>query len=156
MLEIQQGNLSRAARSTPGVQTFSGDSMLDLEFAELSDVGRAREHNEDFIGHAAPESSNHARDRGWLFVHADGVGGHDRGELASRLAVETLQSGFHDYRPNESPAACLQRLVQNANLKIYETAAAASPGGSSMCTTVVACLLRFDRDRKSTRLNSSQ
>ena len=118
--------------------------MLELEFAELTDVGRVREHNEDFIGHVAPQSA-HPRERGWLFVLADGVGGQDRGELASRLAVETLQLGFPDYRPNESPSACLQRLVQNANLKIYEAAAAATPGGSSMCTTVVACLLRFDR-----------
>ena len=119
--------------------------MLDVEFAGLSDAGRVREHNEDFFGHAAPASPGHARERGWLFAVADGVGGHDRGEVASRLAVETLQSGFHDYRANESPAACLQRLVQSANIRIYETAAATGPGGSSMCTTIVACLFRFDR-----------
>jgi serine/threonine protein phosphatase PrpC len=73
------------------------------------------------------------------------VGGQDRGEVASHLAIETLKTGFHDYRPNESPAACLQRLVQTANLKIYETAAMATLGGSSMCTTIVACLFRYDR-----------
>jgi len=118
--------------------------MLELEFAELSDPGKVRGHNEDYLGHAVP-TNHHARERGWLFALADGVGGQDRGEVASRLAIETLQSGFHDYRPNESPAACLERLVQAANLKICEAASSASPGGSSMCTTVVACLLRFDR-----------
>ena len=118
--------------------------MLELEFAALSDVGKVREHNEDFVGHAAP-ASTHAAERGWLFALADGVGGHDDGEVASRLAIETLQSGFQDFRPNESPAACLQRLVQAANLKIYEAAATVRPGGSSMSTTVVACLFRFDR-----------
>ena len=118
--------------------------MLELEFAGLSDAGKVREHNEDFIGHAAPTPSN-AGAHGWLFAVADGVGGQDKGEVASRLAVETLQSGFRDFRSNESPSSFLQRLVQNANLKIYETASAASPGGSSMCTTIVACLLRFDR-----------
>jgi PPM family protein phosphatase len=116
--------------------------MLELEFAEFSDTGKVREHNEDFLGHAVPAPLEHARERGWLFVLADGVGGHDRGEVASRLAVETLRSGFQDFRPNESPAACLRRLVQAANLKIHETAAA---GADSMCTTVVACLFRFDR-----------
>jgi protein phosphatase len=35
--------------------------------------------------------------------------------------------------------------MQTANLKVYETGAAATPGGSSMCTTIVSCLLRFDR-----------
>jgi protein phosphatase len=119
--------------------------MLDLEFVELSDVGKVRDHNEDFFGHAAPPATDHARSQGWMFALADGVGGQDRGEVASRLAVETLQSGFHDFRSNEAPSACLQRLVQAANLKIYETAAATGRGGSNMCTTVVACLLRYDR-----------
>ena len=144
MLEHYKG-VSLAARNfVPGGQTFSGSAMLELEFAALSDVGKVREHNEDYVGHAAPASA-HARERGWLFALADGVGGQDRGEVASRLAIETLQSGFQDFRTNESPAACLQRMVQAANLKIYETAATIHPGGSSMCTTVVACLFRFDR-----------
>lgn len=114
--------------------------MLELEFAELTDVGKVREHNEDFLGHAAPSDAA-ARNHGWLFAVADGVGGHDRGEVASRLAIETLQSGFRDLRVNESPSACLQRLVQTANLKIYE----ASHGVGNMCTTIVACLVRYDR-----------
>ncbi|HEX6805092.1 MAG TPA: protein phosphatase 2C domain-containing protein [Terriglobales bacterium] len=144
MPQTHRGISLSAARENPGGQTFSGSSMLELEFAELSDVGKVRGHNEDYLGHAAP-ASGHARERGWLFALADGVGGQDRGEVASRLAIETLRSGFQDYRPNESPAACLQRLVQAANFKICESASSATPGGSSMCTTVVACLLRFDR-----------
>lgn len=119
--------------------------MLDLEFAELSDPGKVRGHNEDHIGHAAPKSADQARTHGWLFALADGVGGQDRGEVASRVAVETVQACFRESQSGESPSALLQRLVQSANLKVYETAAAASPGGSSMCTTLVACLLRYDR-----------
>lgn len=119
--------------------------MLDLEFAELSDPGKVRGHNEDHIGHAAPKSADQARTHGWLFALADGVGGQDRGEVASRLAVETLQSCFCESRSGEAPSALLQQIVQAANLKVYETAAEASPGGSSMCTTLVAGLLRYDR-----------
>ena len=118
--------------------------MPELEFAELTDVGKVREHNEDFLGHVVPTDRTSVN-QGWLFVLADGVGGQDRGEVASRLAVETLQSGFRDFRAKESTGACLQRLVQAANLKIYETAAATGHGGSNMCTTIVACLLRYDR-----------
>lgn len=118
--------------------------MLELEFAALSDVGKVREHNEDCLGHAAPAPA-HANAQGWLFALADGVGGQDRGEVASRLAIETLQLGFQDFRSNEMPGACLQRLIQAANSNIYETASATGPGGSSMCTTIVACLVRFDR-----------
>lgn len=119
--------------------------MLDLEFAELSDAGKVREHNEDYVGHAAPSKPEEARTHGWLFALADGVGGQDRGEVASRTAVETVLSSFRAARVHESPSVLLQRLVQTANLNIYETATAASPGGSSMCTTLVACLLRYDR-----------
>jgi len=119
--------------------------MLELEFVELSDAGKVRGHNEDYVGHAAPAGDDEARSRGWLFALADGVGGQDRGEVASRTAVETLRSCFHHARAQDSPGALLPRLVQAANLKVYETAAAASPGGSSMCTTLVACLLRYDR-----------
>src|SRR5512147_3009872 len=117
MLQIQQGTIFRAAGQNPGGQLFLGNGMLELEFAELTDVGKVREHNEDSMGHAAPATGDRARSQGWLFAVADGVGGQDRGEVASRLAIETLQSGFQDFRVNESPGACLQRLVQNANLK---------------------------------------
>jgi PPM family protein phosphatase len=119
--------------------------MLELEFAELSDTGRIREHNEDCIGHAAPSTAEGARAQGWLFALADGVGGQEHGEVASQLAIENLQSGFRDFRPNETAIACLQRLVQAANLRILETAASMGRGGSNMCTTIVACLIRFDR-----------
>jgi protein phosphatase len=119
--------------------------MLELEFAELTDVGKVREHNEDHLGHAAPAENGAAGPQGWLFALADGVGGQDRGEVASRLAIETLQSEFRNFRVNESPISCLQRLVQTANQRIYETGASTGPAGSSMCTTVVACLLRYDR-----------
>jgi protein phosphatase len=39
----------------------------------------------------------------------------------------------------------LERLVQSANLQVYETGRGASPGGMSMATTIVACALRYDR-----------
>lgn len=134
-----------AAGSRSGGHSFSGTGALELEFAELSDPGKVREHNEDFVGHAAPATADEARALGWLFALADGVGGQDRGEVASRTAVECLITHFRKSQAGELPSALLQRMVQAANLNVYETAAAAAPGGSSMCTTMVACLLRFDR-----------
>src|SRR6185437_15418187 len=128
MLQNKSRVTFSAASPAAGGRTFSGSGMLELEFAELTDVGKVREHNEDCFGHAAPPKGA-ARQQGWLFAVADGVGGQDRGEVASRLAIETLQNGFHDFRANESPSACLQRLVQSANHKIYETAT--GHGGSN-------------------------
>jgi PPM family protein phosphatase len=119
--------------------------ILNLEFAVLSDVGRVRDHNEDFVGHALPGSDTEGRTHGWLFALADGVGGEERGEVASQTAVETLIAGFRAAPKGESHTALLPRLVQSANTRIYELGKAASPGGSRMATTLVACAFRYDR-----------
>jgi len=118
--------------------------MLDLEFAQLSSPGRVRDHNEDYFGHAAPTSEEQARTHGWIFVLADGVGGHDRGEVASRVAVESMLQGFQRAARGESLNSLLPRLVQSANTKVFETAMSMGPGGSNMATTMVACALRYD------------
>lgn len=118
---------------------------LRLEFAELSDAGRVRGHNEDFLGHCAPDSADEIRRRGWLFAVADGVGGQEFGEIASRTAVDALMAGFGSAPPGESHTGLLARLVQAANIKVYETGRATGPGGTPMATTMVACALRYDR-----------
>jgi serine/threonine protein phosphatase PrpC len=118
---------------------------LDVEFAQLSDPGKQREHNEDYLGHLAPASPARARTHGWLFVLADGVGGSEKGEIASRAAVEYLTAGFGAAAPSEGLSALLMRLAQEANAQIYQTGRAHSPGGTSMATTLVACAFRYDR-----------
>jgi PPM family protein phosphatase len=119
--------------------------MLDIEFAQASDCGRVRGNNEDYIGYAAPSRGSQTRGPGWLFALADGVGGQQLGEVASRLAVETLLSGFRAAAEDEPYAALLPRLVQQANSKVFETGMATATAGASMATTVVACALRYDR-----------
>src|ERR1035437_2963753 len=119
--------------------------MLDLEFFELTDVGVVRDHNEDYIGHYLPATPEESRSRGWFFVVADGVGGQDRGEVASQTAVESVIEGFRTAPRGEALTASLPRILQKANVKVYETGRAASPGGVNMATTMVACALRYDR-----------
>ncbi|HEX4772469.1 MAG TPA: protein phosphatase 2C domain-containing protein [Bryobacteraceae bacterium] len=119
--------------------------MLDVEFAELSDAGVVRDHNEDCLGHSIPGTSIHGSDRGWLFSLADGVGGHDRGEVASRLAVETVVHTFQQAKAGEALTAVLPRAIERANQRVYETAMSTGPGGSSMATTIVVCGLRYNR-----------
>jgi PPM family protein phosphatase len=119
--------------------------MLDVEFAQLSNPGRVREHNEDFLGYVTPATAAEARTHGWLFALADGVGGQQKGEVASRTAVESLLAGFRTAAGGEPLAALLSRLVQVANARVLETGLEAGRGGAGMATTVVACALRFDR-----------
>jgi len=120
-------------------------SMLDIDFAQVSDTGRSRDHNEDYVGCVTPDSDARVRSHGWLFSLADGVGGHDCGEVASREAVETMLTGFRKAPGGEPLSGLLTRLVQAANIRVYEAGRAASPGGTSMATTIVACAIRFDR-----------
>jgi serine/threonine protein phosphatase PrpC len=120
-------------------------SMLEIEFAELSDNGRVRPHNEDFVGHLVPATPEEARSHGWLFVLADGVGGQQQGEVASKAAVECILQGFRAAGKNETPTALLQRLVQSANARVFDVAVKAGPEGAGMATTLVACALRYDR-----------
>jgi serine/threonine protein phosphatase PrpC len=79
--------------------------MLGMEVAILSDKG-GRSYNEDACGHW------HS-DRHLCCVLADGAGGHGGGDVASRLAVETLLNAFAE-RPTEHGDA-LSELVWDTN-----------------------------------------
>src|SRR5580704_6693558 len=75
---------NNSPRVVPTKNSASGH-MLDLEFVERTDVGRVRDHNEDSLGFASPANPAQVRTHGWLFVLADGVGGQEQGEVASRI-----------------------------------------------------------------------
>src|SRR5256885_12961276 len=67
---------------------------LILTAADKSDVGKQREQNED-CAYKRIESSEEG-DRG-LFIVADGMGGYQAGEVASRLAVETIGKAMDSF-----------------------------------------------------------
>jgi len=133
--------------------------MLDIEFAELSDSGLSRHHNEDFFGHAIPATPAQVQSQGWLFALADGVGGQEKGEVASRLAIEAVLAGFRKIPKGVMHVSLLPKLVQEANQAVFDAGNAAharpdptyvDPGGnmipddSHMASTLVLCALRFD------------
>ena len=67
---------------------------LKLTAADKSDVGQQRDQNED-RAYRRIESSEDG-DRG-LFIVADGMGGYKAGEVASKLAVETISKGLDSF-----------------------------------------------------------
>jgi PPM family protein phosphatase len=119
--------------------------MLDLEFIQLSDPGLVRKENEDCLGHVPPSTPAEVRSRGWLFVLADGVGGHERGEVASRLAVESVLEGFRNAAPGAQLASLLPKLIQSANGEVYGAGTGTRKAAAGMATTLVLCALRFDQ-----------
>jgi len=132
------GVFRRLARKAPA-------PGLDIDFAELSDCGRVRDHNEDALGYVAPRTAAEARSHGWLFALADGVGGQEHGEVAARAAVDSVIAGFRRAPAGESHAALLPRLVQAANAHVFEVGHAGDAKAAGMATTLVLCALRFDR-----------
>jgi serine/threonine protein phosphatase PrpC len=76
---------------------------------------------------------------------ADGVGGQQRGEVASRVAIESVLAGFSKADSGEPHSALLPRLIRDANSQVYEAGVASGTGGGSMATTLVACAMRFDQ-----------
>jgi PPM family protein phosphatase len=140
MFEVYRGQRLARGGPIPAALPPFEDSMLEIDFAELSDVGRVRQGNEDYLGHVAPDTSEQARSHGWLFVVADGVGGHEKGEVASRIAVETVLEGFRKATRGEPLSSLLQSLVRRANTRVLDAVL-----NSGMATTLVACALRHDR-----------
>lgn len=109
--------------------------MLRYDLAGRTDRGCVRANNEDSL---AVELSL------GLLVVADGMGGHNSGEVASRLAVEAVVGcvrGRREGRASGNPA--LEGCVQEANALIYERARAFARD-KGMGTTVVAVLLGRD------------
>jgi len=120
--------------------------MLEIEYAELTDTGKTREHNEDSVGHVVPSTPAQVQSQGWIFALADGIGGHEKGEVASRLAIDSVISGFRRIPKGVMHVSLLPRLVQEANAAVYDAGqhAAGSSRGAKMGTTLVLAALRFD------------
>ncbi len=95
-------------RAASDLQSSTSSDMLDIEFVERTDVGRVRDHNEDYLGllrhRRLPRRC--ARTAGCSCL-ADGVGGHEKGEVASRTAVESMIAGFRKAKDGESHSAAL-------------------------------------------------
>ena len=98
-------------------------------FGSRTDIGCVREQNEDSLVVAPP-----------LFVVADGMGGHEAGEVASEIAVETIQQAA----PEHADAEDLGKAVELANRAIID-AALAGRGKPGMGTTCTACMLEDNR-----------
>lgn len=73
---------------------------LRVQAASCSDAGRVRTQNEDALALCEPPDQKLLAQLGRLYLLADGAGGHAAGEVASRIAVETIAEVY--YQPNIS------------------------------------------------------
>jgi serine/threonine protein phosphatase PrpC len=130
-----------------GPPSFSlGESVAQpfrIEVAGETNVGRKRNHNEDNFA-LMPDYG--------LFIVADGMGGHASGEVASKMAVDSMQEFFSQtqedpertwpYKMDRSKGYEENRLITGiklANLRIYETAQRESKKRGMGTTFVSIC-----------------
>lgn len=125
------------------------DDYMRIRAAGLTDVGLQRDHNED---------SYRCLDEHALFVVADGMGGHQSGEVASMMAVEGVEAFFETTAKEDAtwpfPIDPNLSLLENrlaasikmANKQIFDRASA-DPSMQGMGTTVVGLLLSVDKQR---------
>lgn len=114
--------------------TGSSATQPYFDLAVLSDVGTDRPDNEDACGHfvEGPQTA--------LLVVADGIGGYEGGEVASRMAVDITIEAYRDSPPAWGAARRLQRAVQRANIEIHNRAIAV-PELRRMGTTLTAAVV---------------
>ncbi len=118
-----------------------------INFADISDTGRVRDHNEDAIG-SDPDIG--------LMVLADGMGGYNAGEVASGIAVQIVtdmategaalqeRHGVDSHSGLMRQSIVLRDAVYRANKIIFQTAQSQTHC-EGMGTTIVACIFYDNR-----------
>lgn len=110
-----------------------------IEVASQSDVGRQRENNEDAFLYWEPASEEEFARKGRLAIVADGMGGYEGGQDASRLAVETVRD-VYDRNFGGDPQVTLLEAFATAHQRIQDYASR-HPGFHGMGTTCTAVVL---------------
>lgn len=124
------------------------DRAMELEFGACTDVGRVRENNEDTFRVASEIA---------LFVLSDGMGGQSSGEVASRLATDTVIAHCHEAHANPSLPLVgnalegaseegnrLASAIRLANSAVY-AASQEDPTLRGMGATLVAVMISDER-----------
>lgn len=111
---------------------------MKFEAASLSHIGLFRETNEDSYCQFEPDDTALRRRRGVLFIVADGMGGHQGGEVASKLAVESIKQYYYEASAPD-PIEALKAAFQEANKIIFEASLddASLFGMGTTCTAMV-------------------
>ncbi len=108
----------------------------DVKAVIVTDVGIVRNNNEDFVRFVRP--SQDFEHLGFLGVVADGMGGHQAGEVASALAVHTIIKEY--YSKKVSRKQNLMQAIEKANSVIFKTSKA-NPENKGMGTTCTAVVI---------------
>ena len=113
----------------------------EIHSAQASDTGRVRTDNEDSVGVFDPVSRDGSHDN--LYLVCDGMGGHQAGEIASKIVVHEVAQAYASHLAEHSPTAALRLGLQQAHEVLCERASE-DADLQTMGTTVVAAALHQD------------
>jgi len=106
-----------------------------IEVSNQSDIGCLRKNNEDSFGYWEPEDDEQFLRKGRLAVVADGMGGYEGGQEASRLAVETMLAVYRDFGGRDPQAALVEALqAAHDQIRQYSFAHPELRGMGTTCT----------------------
>lgn len=109
-----------------------------------TDTGRIRDHNEDFVSYREPADRDDEAKNGWLYLVADGVGGADAGEVASRYASQQMIDRYLEYSDRSDWGQRLLDAMQAANTDLRQFVLDRNDN-SRMATTMVAAVIDGER-----------
>jgi len=133
-----EGAQPKTTTPIPGQGTAPRGPLV-LDAITMTDPGRVRDHNEDFVDFHVPADTQQLERKGAIYLVADGMGGHQAGEIASQGAVETVIQHYYA-APQADVGGSLVQALHAANQWIQEQAQA-DPSKSGMGTTMVAAVI---------------
>ena len=121
----------------PRPQKTVTSSNVRLDWCGSTDIGMVRDHNEDYYFCYGIDDTG-------LFVVADGMGGHDAGEVASKLAVEMVcrEMRARAEKQQMDPVTMIRESILRANKEVIREGMSK---GSNMGTTLGVAFVTDDR-----------
>jgi protein phosphatase len=110
---------------------------FEVQMAGACDPGRARDHNEDAISIQEDDGRGY-----YLALVCDGMGGHNAGEIASAIAVETISEYLAENFGKLDTAVLLEHAFDQASRRIDEQAESNPDARGMGCTCVMALGVR--------------
>src|SRR5512133_1620432 len=117
------------------------DRRPGIEYADLTDIGCQRAQNEDSSGYWEPNSEDGLERRGRLAVIADGMGGYEGGQEASRIAVQTICDTYANTPVLDHQVALLSSIREaHERIQKYALEHPEFFGMGTTCTAI--CIVR--------------
>lgn len=115
----------------------SGNSTLKV--VVKTDLGNVRKNNEDAGTYVKIADENITREKGCMLLVADGMGGHNAGEVASKIAMETVSEEYFKKGSDTDKEKALAKAFIAANKKIFSMSQSdeSYKGMGTTCTVLV-------------------